>query len=558
MDVDSDNFSDAIVSDVARAVAAAEFFSIDLEMSGISFNDIKAPHPTDSIPLRYAKCRAVAKTFGIIQVGLSTFAPDGSCQAWNFFVFPRPVTEGSVRSTPIIALCSAGINFGRSTNINFQRWIDKGITYVDKTIEQELSHQYEDESAMAWYQTGSNAPGQELNPKQHDLLIKELDSIREFVNDESRLEMRISNLRSGAAVKQLLQQVVQEFPFLNLLEQKSGAATDRYLTKKTSAEIVHDRLGFRQVWKLLTGSGKPLVLHNGLLDILFLMQSFESDLPVSYGEFKQSLTTLFPGGIYDTRLISLESSHSLFPTVHNGNFSAALEGLVELVRQDEAYTSIKLDPISSAKYTGNSTYHEAAYDAFVTGAVFKSLVTRLGGFEAVKPWVNTLCVARCYWTFSIGSDGDRLIKDGGSQSKTKTIRYITGLNTSINTRDVAAVFEEITTSIPAITCKSFIDWINDTSALLIVTWSPVDSAADRDALAIQVSSKLVDLVKTAQKGSIASIRIGALDEFIRKQVEFVDNGLSDEPAELQPILKKIRRAQSTTMVIESAEAVAAS
>ena len=543
MDVDETNFSPAIVADVKQAMASAEYFSIDLEMSGISFNDVRAPHGTDSIGLRYHKCREVAKTFGIIQVGLATFSADGACKAWNFFVFPRPVTEGQVKSIPIIALCSSGINFGRATNINFQRWIDKGITYVNKSIEDQIVSQVGNQASW-WTQT--NPGPSELTGKLNDLVNKEFEAVRQFVEDD-RVDYRISNLRSGAAVRFLLQQVTEAYPHLNVVEQKSGAATDRYLTKKTVDEIVDDRLGFRQIWKILTSSGKPLVLHNGLLDLLFLFQSFEADLPETVSDFKQSILSLFPGGIFDTRLISLEASSLIFPSVQPGNFSAALESLVEVVRNDEAFTSITLDPVSAAKYqTSATTYHEAAYDAFVTGGVFKSIVARLGGFENVKAWVNVLCVARCYWVFSINSEGDRLLKDGGSVGKVKTVRYLCGLNAGISTRDVTAIFDDLQTSMTSITCKCFVDWIDDASTLIIITWSPVD-ASDRDALATLLSAKLVELVKNAQKGVIAGLRLLSIEEFIRRQIEFAENGLSDEPVELQPILKRMKRAQSSSI-----------
>jgi hypothetical protein len=283
------------------------------------------------------------------------------------------------------------------------------------------------------------------------------------------------------------------------------------------------------------------------------MQSFENDLPESVADFKISVMNLFPGGVFDTRLISLEASSTIFPEVQSGNFSAALESLVELVRHDQAFTSIILDPVSASKYHGSSTtYHEAAYDAFVTGAVFKAIVGRLGGFDVAKAWINSLCVARCYWTFSISSESDRLLKDGGSTGKVKTIRYICGLNSSISTRDIMAIFEDLQTSMPSITCKCFIDWIDDVSTLLIVTWSPsLDASSDRDQLASQLSAKLVELVKAAQKAGLASLRICSIDEFLRKQIEFAENGLSDEPLELQPIMKRMRRAQTSAIVEDS-------
>ena len=74
MDIDRRNFSFDLLKSIEASLENAKFVSFDLEMSGISFNDpLQTPLATDSIPLRYAKSRLVAKEFGIIQFGLAIF-----------------------------------------------------------------------------------------------------------------------------------------------------------------------------------------------------------------------------------------------------------------------------------------------------------------------------------------------------------------------------------------------------------------------------------------------------------------------------------------------------
>ena len=46
---------------------------------------------------------------------------------------------------------------------------------------------------------------------------------------------------------------------------------------------------------------KPLVVHNGMYDLMFFMNAFHGPLPERLDEFKAQLKACLPNPIYDTK-----------------------------------------------------------------------------------------------------------------------------------------------------------------------------------------------------------------------------------------------------------------
>lgn len=54
----------------------------------------------------------------------------------------------------------------------------------------------------------------------------------------------------------------------------------------------------------ILAAGCPVVLHNGLIDLLYLYSHFYAPLPSKLDVFMADLSEMFVGGVYDTKAIA--------------------------------------------------------------------------------------------------------------------------------------------------------------------------------------------------------------------------------------------------------------
>lgn len=70
--------------------------------------------------------------------------------------------------------------------------------------------------------------------------------------------------------------------------------------------VIDSMLGFTKIFRLLIQFKKPIILHCGFMDLLFIYEKFYEPLPDTISQFKKKINELFPV-IYDTKHVSFES-----------------------------------------------------------------------------------------------------------------------------------------------------------------------------------------------------------------------------------------------------------
>mmetsp|Transcript_31305 Transcript_31305/g.65927 ORF Transcript_31305/g.65927 Transcript_31305/m.65927 type:complete len:738 (+) Transcript_31305:1488-3701(+) len=311
--------------------------------------------------------------------------------------------------------------------------------------------------------------------------------------------------------------------FTTLFQAISDACNGKSFTKENTSGFLNGLCPELSTPTAHSGNGTerkiPLVIHNGLQDLMFLLTHFHNpSLPEAFEDTKKVVRGYFPI-VFDTKVLGTEYSDA---SIKGGN--TALGELFNTTcnnGESDDILSLKVPHIVNQDGRSQGQAHEAAWDAFMTGCVFNSLCNRIleskkrlnsvltldrllhnSSDTLLREWIgmNKIYMHVSLFTIDLeSSSGPVGLHDPLSRGLSiDTTFHVSGITTSVSTRDILQALwtgndseDEVIREL-----KYEIIWVDDTSFFVgtrMVDSISTDDFATTDLIASHARNKLYGL-----------------------------------------------------------------
>ncbi|KAI5212306.1 poly(A)-specific ribonuclease PARN isoform X2 [Manis pentadactyla] len=426
MEIIRSNFK-ANLHKVYQAIEEADFFAIDGEFSGIS----DGPSVTaltngfDTPEERYQKLKKHSMDFLLFQFGLCTFKYDYTdakyvTKSFNFYVFPKPFN----RSSPDVKfVCqSSSIDFLASQGFDFNKVFRNGIPYLNQEEERQLREQHDEKrlqsngaGTLSYVSPNTSKCPVTIPEDQKKFIDQVVEKIEDLLQSEENKNLDLEPC-TGFQRKLIYQTLSWKYPKGIHVETLETEKKERYIViskvdeeerkrreqqkQAKEQEELNDAVGFSRVIHAIANSGKLVIGHNMLLDVMHTVHQFYCPLPTDLNEFKEMTTCVFPR-LLDTKLMA---STQPFKDIINNTSLAELEKRLK----ETPFNPPKVESAEGfpSYDTASEQLHEAGYDAYITGLCFISMASYLGSFlsppkihvsarsKLIEPFFNKLFLMR--------------------------------------------------------------------------------------------------------------------------------------------------------------------
>ncbi|XP_015297848.3 poly(A)-specific ribonuclease PARN isoform X3 [Macaca fascicularis] len=374
---------------------------------------------------RYQKLKKHSMDFLLFQFGLCTFKYDYTdskyiTKSFNFYVFPKPFN----RSSPDVKfVCqSSSIDFLASQGFDFNKVFRNGIPYLNQEEERQLREQYDEKrsqangaGALSYVSPNTSKCPVTIPEDQKKFIDQVVEKIEDLLQSEENKNLDLEPC-TGFQRKLIYQTLSWKYPKGIHVETLETEKKERYIViskvdeeerkrreqqkHAKEQEELNDAVGFSRVIHAIANSGKLVIGHNMLLDVMHTVHQFYCPLPADLSEFKEMTTCVFPR-LLDTKLMA---STQPFKDIINNTSLAELEKRLK----ETPFSPPKVESAEGfpSYDTASEQLHEAGYDAYITGLCFISMANYLGSFlsppkihvsarsKLIEPFFNKLFLMR--------------------------------------------------------------------------------------------------------------------------------------------------------------------
>uniref|UniRef100_A0A2K6UZX7 Poly(A)-specific ribonuclease PARN n=1 Tax=Saimiri boliviensis boliviensis TaxID=39432 RepID=A0A2K6UZX7_SAIBB len=392
---------------VYQAIEEADFFAIDGEFSGISDGPSVSAltNGFDTPEERYQKLKKHSMDFLLFQFGLCTFKYDYTdskyiTKSFNFYVFPKPFN----RSSPDVKfVCqSSSIDFLASQGFDFNKVFRNGIPYLNQEEERQLREQYDEKrsqangaGALSYVSPNTSKCPVTVPEDQKKFIDQVVEKIEDLLQSEENKNLDLepcTGYPKGIHVETLETEKKERYIVISKVDEEERKRREQQKHAKEQEEL-NDAVGFSRVIHAIANSGKLVIGHNMLLDVMHTVHQFYCPLPADLNEFKEMTTCVFPSllGVVAHDIINNTSLAELEKRLKETPFNPPK------VESAEGFPSYD---------TASEQLHEAGYDAYITGLCFISMANYLGSFlsppkihvsarsKLIEPFFNKLFLMR--------------------------------------------------------------------------------------------------------------------------------------------------------------------
>ncbi|XP_077843226.1 poly(A)-specific ribonuclease PARN isoform X2 [Macaca mulatta] len=374
---------------------------------------------------RYQKLKKHSMDFLLFQFGLCTFKYDYTdskyiTKSFNFYVFPKPFN----RSSPDVKfVCqSSSIDFLASQGFDFNKVFRNGIPYLNQEEERQLREQYDEKrsqangaGALSYVSPNTSKCPVTIPEDQKKFIDQVVEKIEDLLQSEENKNLDLEPC-TGFQRKLIYQTLSWKYPKGIHVETLETEKKERYIViskvdeeerkrreqqkHAKEQEELNDAVGFSRVIHAIANSGKLVIGHNMLLDVMHTVHQFYCPLPADLSEFKEMTTCVFPR-LLDTKLMA--STQPFKDIINNTSLAELEKRLKEIPFSPPKVESAEGFPSYD---TASEQLHEAGYDAYITGLCFISMANYLGSFlsppkihvsarsKLIEPFFNKLFLMR--------------------------------------------------------------------------------------------------------------------------------------------------------------------